>query len=653
MHPQTAYVRRRGDSFSFRRRPPVHPSLAHRGNNTRPHLTVALWTRDPREAARRASRLNVIAEAGWAVGLSESDMLGLLKVVAHLGAQLPDMPPAQRVEAERRIDDEARKAIAGQPHRLDDPDFLDAFGWVEMPAAAEVAEQLEASIAGHIAAYDDALRRGEAPVATMEALRARLAPGVPVQGSGAPEGNGSPPERAGVEAAAAAVSKEDGDVPTPGPRPMRRAAAPAGAGRKPARLRSNDQEGWVVFAGRYRDRRIAGYLCEQPEEVASPAVGERFRRASSGNYQAAIRLWADAMGNRRPRDYTPQDAIAFLELLGKVPASFGKSSNRKPVREAIREADEEEAIAVAEVRSRLRNAPPGIREDEEERAKIPRLRTATIQRYQQNLGQVFDWAVATGAAVENPFARGRLSAKALAARRAAEADPEREPWGKLLPALLCSRIYRERLKDPGNPLFWCPLLALLAGLREEEALQLRAEDFMSEDGVAYLVVRQGVGQRVKSRQGRRRVPIHSELIRLGLLRLVAMRGRGRLFPGVVRGKSRGTLSETFTKTFGTYLMREKIKASGLDFHALRGDFNTQMANAAVPVPRGVRGVLCGWSEETLGLADGTYLRGLRPIERLRGAIEAIEIEAISGIRPPFPDPDQEQAKLTTARGAGS
>lgn len=640
MHPQTAYVRRRGDSFSFRRRPPVHPSLAHRGNNTRPHLTVALWTRDPREAARRAARLNVIAEAGWAVGLSESDMLGLLKVVAHLGAQLPDMPPAQRVEAERRIDDEARKAIAGQPHRLDDPDFLDAFGWVEMPAAAEVAEQLEASIAGHIAAYDDALRRGEAPVAAMELLRARLAPEAPVQGLGAAEGNGSPSESAGVEAAATVVSGEDGDELMPEPRPARRAPASGGAGRKPARLRPNDQQGWVVFAGRYLDRRLAGYLCERPEEVASPAVGERFLRGSSGNYQAAIRLWADAMGNRRPRDYTPQDVIAFLELLGKVPKTFGKSSNRKPVRETIREADEQEAIAVAEVRSRLRNALPGIREEEEEQARIPRLRTATIQRYQQNLGQVFDWAVATGAAIENPFARGRLSPKALAARRAAEPDPEREPWGKLLPTLLGSRIYRGRPEDPGDPLFWCPLLALLAGLREEESLQLRVEDFTSEDGVDYIAVRQGLGQRLKSAQGRRRVPVHSELIRLGLLRLVAMRRRGRLFPGAKRGKSRGTLTEIFTKTFGDYLVSEKIKAPGLDFHALRGDFNTQMDAAGVP--RGIRGVLCGWGEDTLGLADGTYLRGLRPVERLRGAVETIRIEAITKIQPVFPDPEQEQ-----------
>ena len=82
--------------------------------------------------------MNVIAEAGWAVGLSQSDMLGLLKAVAHLGAQLPDLRPAQRIDAERRIDDEARKAIAGQPHRLDDPDFLDAFGWVEPPAPTAV-----------------------------------------------------------------------------------------------------------------------------------------------------------------------------------------------------------------------------------------------------------------------------------------------------------------------------------------------------------------------------------------------------------------------------------------------------------------------------------------------------------------------------------
>lgn len=178
--PKTpVYLARRGGCYMFRRRPPVHPSLARCALNTRPHVVVSLRTRDRREAARRAARLNVLAEAGWAMEIPDDEVRAILRALTARVAGLPEMPPAAKVEAERRLSDEALRAFQGRPSRLEDPEllaeFLDEFGWPEMPSAEMVAEQLSFSIEGHFIAYDDARQRGEAPVPEMEALRARLA----------------------------------------------------------------------------------------------------------------------------------------------------------------------------------------------------------------------------------------------------------------------------------------------------------------------------------------------------------------------------------------------------------------------------------------------------------------------------------------------
>lgn len=616
MPKSPAYVVRRGKSYLFRRRPPVHPSLARCALNTRPHMVVALRTRDRREAARRAARLNVLAEAGWAMEIPDDEVRAILRALTARVASLPEMPAAAKVEAERRLNDEALRAFQGRPSRLEDPEllaeFLDEFGWPEMPSAEMVSEQLSCSIEGHFTAYDDARRRGEASVPEMEALRARLAEPAPM------------------------VRHEA--APAAGPEPERPAPVARQTPRKLATLRANDPEGFAVFAARYLDRRLAGYLCERPDEVASAALGDRFRGSSWGNYQAAARLWVDAIGNKPVKDYTPQDVRAFLALLPHIPTNFGKSSNRKPVRTAIREADAKQEHEQDAIRARMsRNGNlPGEIEDAVEAARIARLRTNTIQRYQSQLSQIFAWAVVSGLRPENPFASARLSAREISIRREAEPDPDRRPWGENLSALLGSRIYRDRLDDPGDPLFWIPLLALFAGLRLEEALQLRGSEIQEEGGIAFLSIRKANSTAsVKSASSRRRVPIHSELIRLGFLRLVQGRGAGRLFPTVPRSKARNRLSETFSKWFGTYREKERIAAPGLDAHALRSDFNTRMAGAGVL--KHLRDDLMGHSEKSKGLSDGAYLRVVQSIGELRDAVEKIRVEGVEAIRPPFPE----------------
>src|SRR5690625_1272429 len=126
-------------------------------------------------------------------------------------------------------------------------------------------------------------------------------------------------------------------------------------------------------------------------------------------------------------------------------------------------------------------------------------------------------------------------------------------WGDDINKLLASPIYRDPLDDPGEPLFWAPLLALFAGLRMEEALQLRADDFSSEMGVPYVAIRiADENQRLKTRTAERRIPVHRTLLDLGLLRLVELRqetGQGRIFTHFERGKTEGKLGENFSKRF--------------------------------------------------------------------------------------------------------
>lgn len=106
MRPKTpAYVVRKGESFLFRRRPPVHPSLARRGLNTRRHIVVALRTRDPHEAARRAARVGVLFDVGSRMALSVEEMEALLRLAIRATASLPeDLPASARAEAEAAID---------------------------------------------------------------------------------------------------------------------------------------------------------------------------------------------------------------------------------------------------------------------------------------------------------------------------------------------------------------------------------------------------------------------------------------------------------------------------------------------------------------------------------------------------------------------
>jgi hypothetical protein len=107
----------------------------------------------------------------------------------------------------------------------------------------------------------------------------------------------------------------------------------------------------------------------------------------------------------------------------------------------------------------------------------------------------------------------------------------------------------------------------------QEGLQLKPDDFGTEDGVPVIYIRASADQFLKSEHAARTLPVHPELIRLGLLRLVERKRRegSRWVFNVERGLD-GTFSSAFSKVYHNWRVAEGIYERGKDFHSIRKDF---------------------------------------------------------------------------------
>jgi integrase len=132
--------------------------------------------------------------------------------------------------------------------------------------------------------------------------------------------------------------------------------------------------------------------------------------------------------------------------------------------------------------------------------------------------------------------------------------------------------------------FWLPLLGLFTGARLNELCQLAVEDVKQEDGIIFLhITNEGEDQRVKTASGRRRIPLHSELLDLGFMVFVQDRrteGSTQLFPELPKGKD-GYFSGGFSKSFSRYLERIGIKTKKTSFHSLRHTFEDACRAATI------------------------------------------------------------------------
>jgi integrase len=243
----------------------------------------------------------------------------------------------------------------------------------------------------------------------------------------------------------------------------------------------------------------------------------------------------------------------------------------------------------------------------------------TRNAYQTTLKCVFDSAKERGRfAGDNPFAGKKKKAKGDSYVPFTVAELQ-----TLFDAL--PRDVAPRKHSPETALPWVAAIALYSGARLEEIAQLTVADVRAAGAngatVTVIDVHNGGTNKLKNETSARLIPVHSELVRLGLLRYVEAVKSGPLFPGLKRRESKGgkvgaRLGELFRKK----LVALGLKRDGLCFHSFRHTVAGRLDAAEVRQSDAAR--VLGHAVE--GMSFGTYSQEGPGLKQVAAVVDKID-----------------------------
>ena len=192
----------------------------------------------------------------------------------------------------------------------------------------------------------------------------------------------------------------------------------------------------------------------------------------------------------------------------------------------------------------------------------------TVNKNIQFISALFKWAMDEGLIEDNP-------ARNLSVTIKNKASLERKAYDlKKLRGLFQQLPSSEQSPEE----YWLPLMGYYTGMRVEELCQLRVKDIGLLDDIYCLFVSPEAGP-LKTINAERVVPIHSELIRLGLLDYKNTVGipeeTTRLWQNLIPNKY-GKFSSAYTKRFGRFKRKVGVVDSQLTFHSLRHTFVNEL-----------------------------------------------------------------------------
>jgi integrase len=246
----------------------------------------------------------------------------------------------------------------------------------------------------------------------------------------------------------------------------------------------------------------------------------------------------------------------------------------------------------------------------------------TVNNYCQTMLALFKDARNRGRATgENPFEDQRR--KVAAEKREAFTGEELQKIFAALPAETSPKRH-----TPESALPWAVRIAAFTGMRLEEIAQLTVADIQTRGAnggtVVIFDIHNGDGDHhLKNNSSARAIPVHSELVRAGLLKYIrALPKNGLLFPGLRRRASKGDkIGARLGELFRKLLIALGMKRDGLCFHSLRHSVAQRLEAAAVSQTDAAR--VLGHAIE--GESYGTYSSG-PGLKRLAATVEEIRYE---------------------------
>lgn len=260
----------------------------------------------------------------------------------------------------------------------------------------------------------------------------------------------------------------------------------------------------------------------------------RDRRPSNTatQYRSAIRIFVDYWGDRSIREVTERDAAVFVELLKKLPPSYGRGG--------LTGLSLQQSIEAT--RGELRGLAP-----------------ATIKRHMVVLSQIWEWAKQHGRCNgENPFRLKLPQVKKRAYLAWETSDLEK---------LFLNRPKRDDIVEVFTA-------ALYTGLRLGELAELTWGRVRSEEGIDYILV-----EDAKTEAGRRKVPIHSKLG--WLLEKDRDQENCLVWPTFKPEGPRKSGTGDASKLFGTWKRTAGFTSRRFSFHSSRKNFVSQLEQRGV------------------------------------------------------------------------
>ncbi|MGO8448711.1 DUF6538 domain-containing protein [Rhizobium ruizarguesonis] len=253
------------------------------------------------------------------------------------------------------------------------------------------------------------------------------------------------------------------------------------------------------------------------------------------------------------------------------------------------------------------------------------LSPGTVKVYTHTQAAFFNWAINKGLIAINP-------ASGMAAKNAKKGKRRAYNIDQMNSVLASLPEWSEQGLLAGR--YWLYIIAIFSGMRLSEIATLNVDDILPRYGSHFFRLWETDERDLKTENSERIIPIHPELIRLGLLQRVAklkQDGIVRLFDDLP-GDDKDHISDLFSKRFAYHLKTLKMHGNGLTFHSTRHTFRDALREAGVPHDATV--ALGGWSPKTV---DERYGDGMRPQTLVRWMAE-IKYEGLA-----IPMIDQEES----------
>jgi integrase len=334
--------------------------------------------------------------------------------------------------------------------------------------------------------------------------------------------------------------------------------------------------------------------------AAIPAYLAHYAHRAPGTIEgkrSTLRRFLELIGDKPVHRITKKECVVYRDTLLKVPTHIHKRFPGKSVKDVL-----------------------AMMADGTVKASIPLLTRNTANQELMHVNHFMEWLINEGKRPPgNPVAG--------IAFEGIEKKAREEYTDSDITTIFTSEDFTRQLGESEYARYFLPLILLYSGCRREEAAYLALADVkQGGGGIWYFDIAPDPtrGRRLKNKASRRKVPIHSHLIELGLLNYVDFmknRGESLLFPKPPdKARGRLTLGDTVSKYWARVV--RGLGLQGKTLHGFRPTLTTRLHAAGVDGE--TRRALLGHSGKDVH--ETVYLRLTLPV--LSGALERVDYRAL-------------------------